>query len=93
MIIPIQKIKKFLFYPSMCARVYCLWIAKFDGQYSNFNCILLIISGKAIQGSTKARDIPFFNDSIAEDEHYEIYFLHTSIDQETWCFQTMLSLT
>ncbi|KAJ6990337.1 hypothetical protein NC653_018784 [Populus alba x Populus x berolinensis] len=43
MTIPIQKIKKFLFYPLMCARVYCLWIAKFDGQYINFNCILLII--------------------------------------------------
>jgi len=27
----------------MCARVCCLWVAKFDGQHNSFNCILLII--------------------------------------------------
>ncbi|KAL9378275.1 hypothetical protein Peur_029610 [Populus x canadensis] len=44
MAIPIQNIKKFLFYPLMCARVCRLWVAKFDGQRNSFNCILLIIS-------------------------------------------------
>jgi len=43
MAIPIQNIKKFLFYPLMCARVCRLWVAKFDGQHNSFNCILLII--------------------------------------------------
>jgi hypothetical protein len=43
MAIPIQNIKKFLFYPLMCARVCRLWVAKFDGQHDSFNCVLLII--------------------------------------------------
>uniref|UniRef100_A0A2K2AZJ5 Uncharacterized protein n=1 Tax=Populus trichocarpa TaxID=3694 RepID=A0A2K2AZJ5_POPTR len=41
MALPIKQIKKYNFYPSLRARACRVWIAKFNGQPSNFNCVFV----------------------------------------------------
>uniref|UniRef100_A0A2K1ZKM8 Replication protein A OB domain-containing protein n=1 Tax=Populus trichocarpa TaxID=3694 RepID=A0A2K1ZKM8_POPTR len=72
MALPIKKIKKYNFYPSLRARACRVWIAKFNGQPSSFNCIFVDNQGGVIQALAKTRDLPTFAAIIIEGNHYEI---------------------
>uniref|UniRef100_A0A2K1ZPE8 Uncharacterized protein n=1 Tax=Populus trichocarpa TaxID=3694 RepID=A0A2K1ZPE8_POPTR len=72
-----NRIKKYNFYPSLRARACRVWIAKFNGQPSSFNCVFVENQGGAIQALAKTRDLPTFAATIIEGNHYEIKGFYT----------------
>ncbi|KAJ6971640.1 hypothetical protein NC653_032229 [Populus alba x Populus x berolinensis] len=77
MALPIKEIKKYNFYPSLRARACRVWIAKFNGQPSSFNCVFVDNQGGAIQAVAKTRDLPTFAAIVIEGNHYEIKGFYT----------------
>ncbi|KAI9400981.1 hypothetical protein POPTR_001G062301v4 [Populus trichocarpa] len=77
MALRIKQIKKYNFYPSLRARACRVWIAKFNGQPSSFNCVFVDNQGGAIQALAKTRDLPTFAATIIEGNHYEIKGFYT----------------
>ncbi|KAL9356244.1 hypothetical protein Peur_049497 [Populus x canadensis] len=77
MALPIKEIQKYNFYPSLRARACRVWIAKFNGQPSSFNCVFVDNQGGAIQAVAKTRDLPTFAAIVIEGNHYEIKGFYT----------------
>ncbi|KAJ6945951.1 hypothetical protein NC651_000888 [Populus alba x Populus x berolinensis] len=77
MALPIKEIRKYNFYPSLRARACRVWIAKFNGQPSSFNCVFVDNQGGAIQAVAKTRDLPTFAATVIEGNHYEIKGFYT----------------